>query len=331
LSGTNSHFLDSPKCNHKLGFRQQGGWILKINPRGRYVQFGSGAFSSPTFILAPHHLGDTGWPARSYCPAPPPGSLLRRNEPTAPQNFSRSMYKLSNLIFAALVVLSAGSPAFGQVGRRSTWWSWTMAASHHEPIVQVSLDGGTGSGILIHVDQQQPHAGGFLGYCLTAYHVVEDDQERRAIKVRYRNGRSASRCKVIQYDAERDLALLWVWVPPGILGAVLASEPAQFGDQLELAGLGGGGDPECCLRSFSATASAPTTADRIYADVSLLVGDSGGPVFNDRKELVGIISGGWFWWDSGIVTDDGVQISTTWPARAANLQVLQKMIDTIPD
>ena len=63
--------------------------------------------------------------------------------------------------------------------------------------------------------------------------------------------------------------------------------------------------------------------------MALLPGDSGGPVFNERQEVVGVISGGWFWWDGGVTNSGGSIIQATWPARACNVSVIQKLLDNI--
>ena len=58
-------------------------------------------------------------------------------------------------------------------------------------------------------------------------------------------------------------------------------------------------------------------------------GDSGGPVLNSKNQVVGIISGGWFWWDSGLRSESGGYIGTTWPARASNVGPIQTMLTKI--
>lgn len=234
------------------------------------------------------------------------------------------------IVILSLMPIMLAPVAVAQVGRESTLWSWTIAAPHHDAIVSVSLDGGLGTGIIIDVNRDKPIRDGYEGYCLTANHVVEDDKDRRAIKVIYRNGRSSSKCMVVKSDPKLDVAIVWVWVPSSIAPARIASAAARYGDRVEFAGLGGGTGLLCCLRSFTALASAPTDGDTIYADVPLLPGDSGGPVFNDQHEVVGVISGGWFWWDGGIVTDAGTPIHTTWPARAANRRAIQKVLEGVP-
>jgi len=107
----------------------------------------------------------------------------------------------------------------------------------------------------------------------------------------------------------------------------MAKDPIQSGDKLEFAGLGGGSKLDCCIRHFSAVASSPSSLEKIFADVPLLPGDSGGPVFNEKHEVVGIISGGWFWWNSGLMDKDGnASIRTTWPARASNVGPLKTLM-----
>jgi len=194
------------------------------------------------------------------------------------------------------------------VGKGSGLWEWTPYAKYHDTIVEVSTEHGSGTGVLIRVNKSKEIKGGYEGLVLTAWHVVQDDAIGGKIKVTYR------------------MALLWVWVPKGIEPAELATAAVKRGDELELVGLGGGTKLADCVRCFRAEASPPSTIEKIFADVPLLPGDSGGPVFNSKHQVVGIISGGWFWWDSGLKTASGNYIRTTWPARASNVGPLQSML-----
>ena len=219
-----------------------------------------------------------------------------------------------------------------QVGKDSGLWKWTEKdAPHHQAIVQVSAGEGTGTGVIIDINTDKRIANGHEGYCLTAWHVIQDNISDNSIKVHFRNGRRAKGCRVVEYDTERDIAILWVWVPDEIKPAKLAVNPISGGDELEFAGLGGGSDLQSHLRHFTAKASPPSGMERIFADVPLLPGDSGGPVFNQKHELVGIISGGWFWWDGGITTAEGNHIKTTWPARASNVEPIKELIAKVDE
>lgn len=223
------------------------------------------------------------------------------------------------------VVSSKGQP----VGKGSGLWKWTPVASYHQSIVEVSTSGGSGTGVLISINEDKPVRDGFEGYVVTAWHVIQDDIVDGKIKVTYRNKRRAKGCTVVEHDEDKDVAVLWVWVPNGIKPAKLATKPVQRGDKLELTGLGGGTDLASCVRAFEGYASPPSSIEKIFADVPLLPGDSGGPVFNADHEVVGIISGGWFWWDSGLKTADGSYIRTTWPAHASNVGPIQTMMARI--
>lgn len=225
---------------------------------------------------------------------------------------------------------SADSPKLnGPVGKGSGLWNWTPNAPYHQSIVEVSTEGGSGTGVLISVSRDKPLGNGFEGHVLTAWHVVQDDIKEGSIKVTYRNKRRAKECRVVQHDEAKDVAILWVWVPGDIEPATLATESVKRGDKLELVGLGGGTDLASCVRAFEAHASPPSSTEKIFADVPLLPGDSGGPVFNANHEVVGIISGGWFWWDSGLKTASGAYIRTTWPARASNILPIRSMMEKV--
>lgn len=230
------------------------------------------------------------------------------------------------LIACVVIELGFGNSTWAQVGKDSGLWDWTEVAPHHQAIVEVRTGDGTGTGIVISIDESKPIKDGFEGYCLTAWHVVEEDQGKGEILIKFSNGRKSKGCRVVEFDEEKDVALLWVWVPKAISPAKLATEAINGGDEVEMAGLGGGSSLECCIRHFSATASPPSSGEKIFADVPLLPGDSGGPVFNSDHEVVGIISGGWFWYDSGVVSKNGNQIRTTWPARASNIGPIKGLI-----
>lgn len=212
------------------------------------------------------------------------------------------------------------------VGKGSGLWKWTPVADYHQSVVEVTTSGGSGTGVLISVNKDKPIKDGFEGYVVTAWHVIQDDLHQGEIKVTFKNKRRARGCQVVEHDEEKDVAILWVWVPGDIKPAKLATKPVERGDKLELAGLGGGTKLTDCIRAFEAHASPPSSIEKIFADVPLLPGDSGGPVFNEDHEVVGIISGGWFWWDSGLKTENGSYIRTTWPARASNVGPIHSMM-----
>ena len=144
------------------------------------------------------------------------------------------------------------------------------------------------------------------------------------ISVYYRTGEVSRKCQVVAVDEQRDVALLRVALPKGKKPARVAANPIKPGDSLEFAGLGGGSSVKK-PRHFNAQASAPTTSQLIFADAPLLPGDSGGAVFNKKREVVGIISGGWIWWEGGVRSTNGQNIPATWPARACNLTPIRQL------
>ena len=232
------------------------------------------------------------------------------------------------LTFITCVVCTISTDAFAQVGKDTDLWDWTQDALHHQAIVRVEAGEGSGTGIIIKVDKSKEIRDGYEGYCLTAWHVVQDIHDN-SIKVHYRSGRRSKGCRIIEQDPERDIALIWCWVPKKVVPAKLANKPIQGGDQLEFAGLGGSSDLKKSLRHFKGVASSPSSMEKIFADVPLLPGDSGGPVFNSNREVVGVISGGWFWYDAGVKLPNGSKIRPTWPARASNIDPIRVLMANI--
>ncbi len=227
----------------------------------------------------------------------------------------------------AVLLIAQSSVAVAQDGKDTMLWKWTQRGDHHNAIVSVHSGGGSGTGVIVKVNRDKPIKKGFEAWCLTAWHVVSNDEGSRKIKVKYQNGKRARGCKVIRHDEEHDLALLWVWVPADVKAIPIAKAPVELGQSVEFAGLGGNSDLKCCIRHFVAKASVSTNPNQLFADAPLLPGDSGGPVFNSQKELTGIISGGWFWLTTQKNSDSKDSIRITWPARAGNLEPIQKLLD----
>ena len=238
---------------------------------------------------------------------------------------------LASLVCLALLNVTAVSAQIEPnhthvVGANTDVWSFAARTNHHNAVVRVSVGNASGTGTIVRVNRNKPRGSGFEGYCLTAYHIVRDLPVNNSIKVHYLNGKTAKNCRVVAYDKEFDAALLWVWVPANFTEAKIAKQPVRGRDRIEICGLGGNSRLKCCLRIFNATTSLPTTENQLYADVSLLPGDSGGPVFNQDGHVVGVISGGWFWWDARVRDRNGGHVMATWPARAANGKVILKLI-----
>ena len=251
-----------------------------------------------------------------------------------PKNFAIRWGELkkSFVVHAAIsfVILALSvTVSHAQVGVETSHWNWTPEATYHDSVVEIETESGSGTGVLVHIYKERPVANGFEGLCLTAQHVVGDEEEEPSnIKVVYRNGKRAKRCKVVASNRSSDVALLLVWVPPNVKPVSLAKNSAIKGSSLEFCGLGGG-TPLGSLRHFSSTSDSPTNTAKIFAPVSLLPGDSGGPVFDAQGDLVGIISGGWFWFDGGVKSERGFSVSVTWPARACNLDPINTLLQEV--
>jgi S1-C subfamily serine protease len=209
-------------------------------------------------------------------------------------NSVRAMWKQSrrSMVLAASVAAMVMGPItlFGippnGVGRD------TIFATYREAVLLVHAKGelydgkfeeGTGSGFLISGD----------GLALTSAHVVlRDPDNYKTIKVKVRRGtRQAPEqaAEVLAYDAEMDIALLKidslkteVFVPLGV------SE--EMTERARLAALG-----FPLIYDLSVTEgvlSNRAKPNRWQTDTALNPGNSGGPIFNERGEAIGIASAG---------------------------------------
>jgi hypothetical protein len=117
-----------------------------------------------------------------------------------------------------------------------------------------------GSGTLIDVRDQ-------FGLVITNWHVVRDGH------------------------GDWDLAALVIWRPPAAPVNIAARAP-QSGDQLTICGYGQGQYRAAtgrCTQYYAPKVDLPQ--HMVELDVEARQGDSGGPIFNDRGELAGVLFG----------------------------------------
>lgn len=138
-----------------------------------------------------------------------------------------------------------------------------------------------GSGTLVDVRDD-------CGLVITNWHVVRD--ATGPITVRFSNGFS-SPARVRKVDKDWDLAALVIWRPP-VDPVVISTQPPRRGDLLTIAGYGSGPYRAAtgrCVQYVAPGVKFPPEMVELSAEARQ--GDSGGPIFNDRGELAGVLFG----------------------------------------
>ncbi len=127
-----------------------------------------------------------------------------------------------------------------------------------------------------------------FGLVITNWHVVRDAQG--AVEVLFPNG-FRSKARALKVDADWDLAALVIW-RPSIEPVKLASSAPKPGDQLTICGYGQGmyrAATGRCTQYYAPRLDFPQ--HMVELDVEARQGDSGGPIFNERGELAGVLFG----------------------------------------
>lgn len=160
-----------------------------------------------------------------------------------------------------------------------------QSAAPHPAVARIIVPerGGTsyGSGTLVDVD-------GDYGLVVTNWHVVRG--AAGVVRVVFSDGfRSAA--KVVRADREWDLAALAIWKPNSV-PVDLATEPPRPGEWLTIAGYGAG--PYRAVSGRCTQYVAPgmhSPFEMVELAATAREGDSGGPIFNSRGELAGVLFG----------------------------------------
>jgi S1-C subfamily serine protease len=199
---------------------------------------------------------------------------------------------LKPLVSLALVLLPAavawGNPEPG--GRSLSGWPAVLGRgaapqTPHPAVVRVIASEAQGmsmgSGTLVAVNRH-------CGLVVTNWHVVRD--ATRTVQVIFPDGfRSAA--TVLRVDRDWDLAALVIWRPTAEPVTLAQSMPAK-GDLLTIAGYGPGSYRAAtgrCVQYVSPGERFPY--EMVELSAGARQGDSGGPIFNARGELAGVLFG----------------------------------------
>jgi serine protease Do len=187
---------------------------------------------------------------------------------------SERLRRIALSVLLTVVASRADAALFGSV-----------AQTPHPAVCRVAVeerDGKAfGSGTLI--DCREAY-----GLVVTNWHVVHEAKGK--IEVRFPDG-FTSEARPLKLDETWDLAALVVWRPP-IAPARLAMSPPQPGDRLTICGYGQGEylqQTGRCTDYYSPEVGEPQ--EIVELNVQARQGDSGGPIFNDRGELAGVLFG----------------------------------------
>lgn len=173
---------------------------------------------------------------------------------------------------------SGSFPNFGELleARRHT---------PHPAVARIVVPEGSvmayGSGTLVDVRDR-------YGLVITNWHVVRDATE--TIEVIFPGG-FRSQARALKVDPDWDLAALVIWRPP-IEPIALAQHSPRPGDMLTIHGYGQGNYRVATGRCTQYYAPRPNfPQEMVELDVEARQGDSGGPIFNNRGELAGVLFG----------------------------------------
>lgn len=156
----------------------------------------------------------------------------------------------------------------------------TMRQNDQGAVMIVAIH--TGSGVLLHAD----------GYIVTAAHVVEDAE---AIEVHWLDGFKAD-AAIVSLSRTEDIALLKVNATPPKASVAVLGDSSVLKPGQRLFAIGAPYGLEHTLTA--GVVSALRTNDRpglvpkhvVQTDTPLNQGNSGGPLFNEKGEVIGIAS-----------------------------------------
>jgi hypothetical protein len=206
-------------------------------------------------------------------------------------------------------------------------WDLIPCVDEHRSIVSLRAELKPGvygycSGVIIEKtdEKHQEYDGFVLGKILTCDHLLMD-LPNKPIYIKFSSGRQ-SKGKILKRDADADFMLISAWVDENSQIIPVAKTIPQNNDLCTLIGMGGvfNGSftpptPEH-IRIFEGFRVGPQK--QLFIDAKVISGDSGGPIISNG-EIVGIISGGYKWFD---YEENNVKKRYTWPTLSGSTERL---------
>ena len=188
--------------------------------------------------------------------------------------------------------------------------------------IKVTLSNGNlaeGTGAVVKKLKDAPKDG-YYSHILTAAHVVEGAS---SAKLLYPNDVEVERARVISRDEKSDVAILEGWTPNSITPIPLANEVKEEEEIFVYSPRG--------VRRTKVAIMNDTT---VYADIMFVSGESGSPVLNNKKEVIGVVSGGHAWFENkkleirlDVRQNSAKEKRTaTWPGLIGRLDNIRKMV-----
>lgn len=207
-------------------------------------------------------------------------------------------------------------------------WDLIPCVDQHKSIVSLRAELRPGvygycSGVIIEKtnEKNKDYEGFVMGKVLTCDHLLLD-LPNKPVYIKFWSGRQ-SKGRILKRDSESDFMLISAWVDENSEPISVAKKTPQNNDVCTLIGMGGVfnlGQFEAPmpdnLRIFEGVVVGPTK--QLFLDAKVISGDSGGPILNNG-EIVGIISGGYKWFD---YEENKVKKKYTWPTLSGSTERL---------
>ncbi len=183
--------------------------------------------------------------------------------------------------------------------------------------IELSVNGqyaGHGSGTLISVNDNKRHP---KNKCLSEAIVVTCNhvtpERSPMVSVKWQDG-SIYPALVIARDTKTDVSILKTWVKAGTAPAAMNILPVARGSKVRCFGYGGITDVTK-PRYFEAEVISHDVGDSIIIHEDVVPGDSGGGIFNDKGQLIGLIAHG----NSRFRSEDGITYTPVGQGSTASI------------
>lgn len=145
---------------------------------------------------------------------------------------------------------------------------------------------GAGTGVVIYSKEQKNSTLNIVRI-MTCAHVVDHEEfSQDGMGLVFLDNQQYN-FKIIATDHKYDIAILEGQLPNNFVAVKLSEKSISDGDKISLFGYGGNAET---VRILQSEAHRLTNYYSIYVDVNVICGDSGGPILNEKGELVSLIT-----------------------------------------